>query len=227
MGTGNSDYQIGKPGHDYTRDLIATKGSRERNYLQVKHRLQLLRELFPEAKVVTDNIALDPANGFAAFHARVELPNGAVGEGTGSETGRDFGDFIEKAETKAIGRALSAAGIGHQYGIADFEYESESPKPYNGVDTGIATERSRAAETAPARPSAAPSASPAAGNDDVTALNAEFIKQKERIGAEAMRGKAQELFQKTVWKDLEPDQKRALLAWAAQQPTPAQEQAAD
>jgi hypothetical protein len=35
--------------------------------------------------------------------------------GHGSETARDFKDYIEKAETKAIGRALAALGFGTQF----------------------------------------------------------------------------------------------------------------
>lgn len=237
MGTGNSDYEIGKPGHDYTKDLIATKGSRERNYLQVKDRMRLLRELFPEAKVTTTVLNIDPANGFAAFHARVELPNGAIGEGTGSETARDFGDYIEKAETKAVGRACSAAGIGHQFGIADFEYEGESPKPYNGVDTGVSTERTR---NAPPAPSPAPNvlqpraaaqqarqaAAPATANEDVVIpqtdskedqeqRSAMLLRFKETLGLDMLRAKSKEMFDKELnWREFSAAEQVLFLTWA-------------
>ncbi len=47
---------------------------------------------------------------------------GAVAVGHGSEAAGDFGDFIEKAETKAIGRALAALG----YGIESAEMQDDS-----------------------------------------------------------------------------------------------------
>ena len=52
----------------------------------------------------------------AIFKATVTLPTGGKATGYGSETASDFPDFIEKAETKAIGRALNALGYGAQFG---------------------------------------------------------------------------------------------------------------
>ena len=52
--------------------------------------------------------------------------------GWGSETSTDFGDFREKAETKAIGRALALAGFGTQFAVADFE-EGEGISPVDGT----------------------------------------------------------------------------------------------
>jgi hypothetical protein len=210
MGNGNSDYEIGKPSHDYAKDLIATKGSRERNYLQVKHRLQLLRELFPEAKITTNSLMIDPEHGFACFHASVELPNGARGEGTGSETTGDFRDFIEKAETKAIGRALSAAGIGHQYGIADFEYESESPKEYVGVDSGVAPNRAGGTRR-PANGNLIAAAATDPGADEQERRNREFIELKKTVPSERLRDRAMLMFRHTVWSQMEPEQQEAFL----------------
>lgn len=51
--------------------------------------------------------------------------------GWGSETSTDFGDFREKAETKAIGRALALAGFGTQFAVADFD-EGEGISPVDG-----------------------------------------------------------------------------------------------
>ena len=55
--------------------------------------------------------------------------------GWGSETSTDFGDFREKAETKAIGRALALAGFGTQFAVADFE-EGEGISPVDGSGLG-------------------------------------------------------------------------------------------
>lgn len=224
MGTGNSDYRIGPPSHDYYQDLIVTKGSRERNYLQVKHRLQLLRDCFPEAKITTTVLQIDTERQFAAFHARVELPNGAVGEGTGSETAADFRDYIEKAETKAIGRACSAAGIGHQYGIADMEYEAESPKDYVGVDTGIAPNRPRSEAQPAARPPQAQAqageteAEQQASRERAKARSIELLEHNERIGVETVKEKFAEMFGADKnWRQLEEPQQVEFLEWARAQ----------
>jgi hypothetical protein len=64
---------------------------------------------------------LEHSDSHAIFKATVCVPAEAPGEigalatGYGSETQSDFGDFIEKAETKAIGRALAALGLGTQF----------------------------------------------------------------------------------------------------------------
>ncbi|HKG29607.1 MAG TPA: hypothetical protein VKB01_10775, partial [Thermomicrobiales bacterium] len=67
--------------------------------------------------------------------------------GYGSETASDFPDFIEKAETKAIGRALNALGYGAQFG--DFQ------RPEDIVSEGSPEPASREA-TPTARPVALP-----------------------------------------------------------------------
>jgi hypothetical protein len=80
------------------------------DYLPVAARIAWFRERHPdghiaiEAHTITEQIAI--------FHARVSVPDAGSAEGWGSETPRDFGDFIEKASTKALGRALLALGFG-------------------------------------------------------------------------------------------------------------------
>jgi len=81
-------------------------------YVRVRDRLQMLRRDHPGARIETELIQLDRESHFALFRARIELPSGALATGWGSETGDDFGDYIEKAETKALGRALVALGYG-------------------------------------------------------------------------------------------------------------------
>src|SRR3546814_7260726 len=54
--------------------------------------------------------------------------------GYGSETPKDFGDYIEKAETKAIGRALGALGFGTQF-TDDFDEGHERNGERNVVDS--------------------------------------------------------------------------------------------
>ena len=54
--------------------------------------------------------------------------------GWGSETAADFGDYVEKAETKALGRALAALGFGTQF-CEDYGYGAEAGRV---VDTPVA-----------------------------------------------------------------------------------------
>jgi len=63
----------------------------------------------------------------ALFRARVSVPGGGTASGWGSETADDFGDYIEKAETKALGRALAALGYGTQF-CEDFDFSAQSQK---------------------------------------------------------------------------------------------------
>jgi hypothetical protein len=55
------------------------------------------------------------AKGFVIFRAVVKDGRGGVATGTKSEKAASFPDFIEKAETGAIGRALAALGYGTQF----------------------------------------------------------------------------------------------------------------
>src|SRR5260370_4198186 len=55
------------------------------------------------------------ANGFAMFRAVVKNGKGGIGTGTKSEKAASLHDYIEKAETGAIGRALAALGYGTQF----------------------------------------------------------------------------------------------------------------
>lgn len=51
----------------------------------------------------------------AIFRATVRFPNGHEVTAHGSETSTGFGEWLEKAETKAIGRALGYAGYGTMF----------------------------------------------------------------------------------------------------------------
>lgn len=89
------------------------------DYLEVKWRLVWLREAHPDAVVETELVSHDGS--LALFRARVSLPNGGSATGWGSEGIDDFRDYIEKAETKALGRALAALGFGTQF-CPDFDF---------------------------------------------------------------------------------------------------------
>jgi uncharacterized protein YbdZ (MbtH family) len=96
-----------------------------RDYLEVKWRLLWLRSQHPDARIVTEIVQHNEENGFALFRAEAEIPGGGKATGWGSETVRDFHDYIEAAETKAIGRALAALGYGTQF-CTDFDFSANA-----------------------------------------------------------------------------------------------------
>lgn len=81
-----------------------------RDYLEVKWRMHWMRSEQPDAILETELASHE--NGRAIMRARVTFPNGASATGWGSETVENSEAYIEKAETKAIGRALTALGYG-------------------------------------------------------------------------------------------------------------------
>ena len=89
------------------------------DYLEVKWRLVWLRDQHPDATVETELVS--HVDNTAVFRARIAIPGGGSSTGWGSETSGDFRDYLEKAETKAIGRALAALGFGTQF-CPDFEF---------------------------------------------------------------------------------------------------------
>lgn len=92
-----------------------SKVSKPNDYLQVKWRLVWFRDEHPHGKITTSMVQLDTEKQFAVFKATVEDSAGGLAEGYGSESVKDFKDYIEKAETKAIGRALAGLGYGTQF----------------------------------------------------------------------------------------------------------------
>ena len=85
-----------------------------KDYLEVKWRLVWFREEHPDYGIHTDLVELDEKH--AIFRAMITDSTGRqVSSGTGSESIKDFGDYIEKAETKAVGRALAMLGYGTQF----------------------------------------------------------------------------------------------------------------
>ncbi len=110
-----------------------------KDYLPVQWRLVWFREQCPNGTIETEIVHLDldketeeeafvwnnekrrsekvmkTARGVAVFRAVVKDGKGGVATGTKMEKAASFGDFLEKAETGAIGRALAALGYGTQF----------------------------------------------------------------------------------------------------------------
>jgi len=131
---------------DPTPYLVAIKGrGGNRDYLPVNARVLWLRREHPDAKLIVTAVEIDDER--AIFRCHVALPTGGEACDYGSETRADFGDYIEKASTKAIGRALAALGYG---ALAAFdEGGSVADAPVSGHGQG-ATGNAR-----PAAPGAA------------------------------------------------------------------------
>src|SRR5579864_6345093 len=109
------------------------------DYLPVQWRLVWFREQCPNGTIDTEEVEVDldremeeegyawnnetrrsekvvkRAKGYARYRAVVTDGKGGRATGTKSERAVSFPDFIEKAETGAIGRALAALGYGTQF----------------------------------------------------------------------------------------------------------------
>src|SRR5438552_13592616 len=110
-----------------------------KDYLPVQWRLVWFRELCPQGTIDTEEVEVDldremeeevfvwnaerrrsekvvkRAKGYARFRATIRDGKGGRATGTKSECAASFPDYIEKAETGAIGRALAALGYGTQF----------------------------------------------------------------------------------------------------------------
>lgn len=115
--------------------LLNLKG---KPYLQVAHRLVWFREDKPEAEIKTTVIDLKET--YAIMKAEIIVEGRVLGSGHKKETEENFSDFIEKAETGAIGRALAMAGYGTQFDpdLDEGDRLADSPVeiPGKGKDDG-------------------------------------------------------------------------------------------
>lgn len=97
--------------------MMSLKG---KDYLQVAWRLVWFREEHPDWSIDTSILEMDADH--AVFKAVICDETGAQKSvGHGSESKRDFGDFIEKAETKSVGRALAMLGYGTQFAADELD----------------------------------------------------------------------------------------------------------
>ena len=97
--------------------MMSLKG---KDYLQVMWRLVWFREEHPDYGINAE--ALELTDDHAIFKVTItDQAGNQVSSGHGSESKRDFGDFIEKAETKAVGRALAMLGYGTQFAADEFD----------------------------------------------------------------------------------------------------------
>lgn len=85
-------------------------------YLQVAHRLVWFREEHPDWAICTSIYDWDKEKKWAVCRAVILDSEGRIiAEATKSENVTGFADYLEKAETGAIGRALALCGYGTQF----------------------------------------------------------------------------------------------------------------
>lgn len=101
--------------------LIDLKG---KSYLMVGYRLQWFNEVESNFDINTEILKLE--QDYAVVKATIVVFNneGKIvkrATATKREDMKHFADFIEKAETSAIGRALALMGYGTQYALSDLD----------------------------------------------------------------------------------------------------------
>jgi hypothetical protein len=107
-------------------------------YLEVRWRVVMFRERYPHGVITTEEICVDLDRGYARYKATVEDDEGGSATGFGTETQADFADFCERAETRAVGRALALAGFGTPFvgqDLTEGEHVADAPVAQgNGQD---------------------------------------------------------------------------------------------
>jgi hypothetical protein len=139
--------------------IIRVRGGTE--YLPVQARVHWFRTLNPFGRIETEMIFYDPAQQIAVFKASVyDGEDRLLATATKMESGKEFSDYLEKAETGAIGRALALAGYGTQFAPELLETDSGPPtEPSQMVDSGrqpMQTNHVQRAKMPTQRPAAQP-----------------------------------------------------------------------
>lgn len=156
-------------------------------YLEVKWRVVWFREEHADGYIKTEMVEHDPVGGLAVFKAqagffqRIAFEDGhdayppateVYATGYGSETRKDFTDYLEKSETKAVGRALAMLGYGTAQAIElDEEIETTGVVADSPVERKAAPQRQQAQQVRPGKP--APASTTAAVDTELALLRAE------------------------------------------------------
>ena len=120
-------------------------------YLDVKWRLAWMRSEHPNARIESE-LMRDDEDG-ALFKATVRLPDGGSATAHAGVARDVGGGHIERAETKAVGRALAALGYGAEYTEDDMAPARPAERAAAATPTPFRPARERPTEEdAPATP---------------------------------------------------------------------------
>jgi hypothetical protein len=104
---------------------------RGKEYLEVKYRLVWFREEHPDWAIETELLSVNPESAYS--RAVVKDEHGRViATSHKFESKKGFTDFLEKAETGAIGRALALIGYGTQFCADDLDEAGRSCEVVTG-----------------------------------------------------------------------------------------------
>lgn len=150
---------------DYLRTLTRRKRIKSPNgqeqwveenhqYLDVKYRLLWFRQIYPEGYIETHEIQV--TDKYARIEAVVYDKDPAaggkkLGKGRRQVFASDFRDYLEKAETQAIGRALAVCGFGTQFCDDLDEEDTVADSPINAASS--AKQQSLSASPSSGQPS--------------------------------------------------------------------------
>jgi hypothetical protein len=112
------------------------------------------RAQYPHGTLETRPLTIDVERGFACFEAVATTGEGGRAVAHGSETRAGFEDFIERSETRAVGRCLGLLGFGTEYALEvdELPHVADAPvasttgqpepesdmRPHNGIPGAIA-----------------------------------------------------------------------------------------
>jgi hypothetical protein len=119
---------------DPKKHIIRIQGGRE--YLPVAARLVWFRNEHPDWGIVTSPIEINLEKQYAIFSCQIFGADGKLmATATKMENIRGFSEYLEKAETGAVGRALAYCGYGTQF-APELEEESRfADAPYPSAAT--------------------------------------------------------------------------------------------
>ncbi|MEK7357379.1 MAG: hypothetical protein AAB250_13085 [Bdellovibrionota bacterium] len=123
---------------------------RGREYLEVKYRLVWFREEHPDWAIETELLSVTQDSAYARAVIK-DVSGRIIATSHKFETKKGFPDFIEKAETGSIGRALALIGFGTQFCADELDEGDrivDAPvdrAPYNeaSLDESVEGERSK------------------------------------------------------------------------------------
>jgi hypothetical protein len=112
--------------------LITLQG---KSYLEVRYRIQWLRDVHPDATIVTEIVDHNPVEKWCITRSTVTIPGGGSATGIArQEPTRIAADYLANCETSSVGRALGMLGFGTQF-CRDFDQGEQvvdspvSPRP--------------------------------------------------------------------------------------------------